>query len=193
MRILAFVLLTIGLLQSAGCVPIVAIGTAVTGISLIHDRRTAGTIVEDQSIEFRALHEVSKQDFYHDSNISFVSYNNNLLLVGQVPTREAKLKSQQLVQNIAKVRTVYNELAVGPTTALTTRTNDTLITGKVKARLLANKDIDPTKIKVVTENATVYLMGIVSREEAHIATEETKQVSGVYRITRLFEYKKVAG
>ncbi len=175
-----------------GCTPVVVGGTAVATAEVVHDRRTAGTIIEDQAIELKAYRAIRKdKELASQSHISVTSYNMNVLLTGETPTEELRQRAAEIVRRIPKVRRVYNELAVAGPSSLTSRSNDALITAKVKLALFKIKgleDFDPTRVKVVTERGNVYLMGLLTHREAEAVAEAARRVSGVQRVIKLFEY-----
>jgi len=183
------VLLLITLLQ--GCAGAV-VGGAAAGASVVHDRRSAGTVVDDGIIEFKAMEKlISDKELFEQTHISVTSYNNILLLSGEAPTDALRSKAFSLVSAIPKVRKVHNELVLAAPSSLLTRSSDTWITTKVKTNLLGIDNLpgfDGTRIKVVSENGTVFLMGIVKREEANVVTDAARRVSGVQRVVKLFEY-----
>jgi len=115
------------------------------------------------------------------------SYNRQVLLTGEVPTQKDKDYANQLISQVENVRTVVNELAVAPTSSLSDRSMDALISGKVKASMVDSKDIFANAFKVVTERGTVYLMGRVTQREAQRATDLARQVSGVKKVVRVFD------
>ncbi len=173
------------LLQGCGAA---IVPCAATGAIVAHDRRTAGTVVDDQAIEFKALHALSEnKPLWKDSHITAVSYNNVLLLVGQTPTEDLKQQAEQAVSNIAKVRRVHNELTVEEPVPLSIRSQDTWITTQIKAKMLSNKGVKPSRVKVITENGIVFLMGLTTSEEAMAATDIAQQVTGVEKIIQIFE------
>nr|VFK36730.1 MAG: Osmotically-inducible protein OsmY, contains BON domain [Candidatus Kentron sp. SD]VFK40306.1 MAG: Osmotically-inducible protein OsmY, contains BON domain [Candidatus Kentron sp. SD] len=167
----------------------VVTSAGTTGASIIHDRRTAGTIIDDQIIELKAFNELRMDsDLWNQSHIDITSFNNIVLLSGEAQNDSLRNRATELVKRIPKVRMVHNEIAiVAPSSALS-RSGDAWITGKVKTSLIANKDIDPTRIKVVTERGIVYLMGLVTPGEAKISTDIVRRVGGVQRVIKLFEY-----
>jgi len=174
-------------LLQQGCIAAAA-GGAATGAAVVTDRRTAGTIVDDKAIDMKALHELSlNKTLWKESHITAVSYNNVLLLVGQTPSEELKQQAFDAVSSIPKVRRVHNELSVGPNAPLGTRSRDTWITTQIKTKLLGNKEISATRIKVITEEGVVYLMGLVTPEEETIATDIARAISGVDKVVQIFE------
>ena len=174
----------------SGCAGL-AIGGAATGASVAHDRRTAGTMVEDQAIEFKAIDALSKDPAFDNAHINVTSYNMAVLLSGEVRTPELRRRAAQIVKRIDKVSKVYNELAVAPASSLASRGTDTWITTKVKTSLFqvdGFPDFDPTRVKVVTERGIVYLMGLLRPREAEAVTSTVRRVGGVQKVVKLFEY-----
>jgi osmotically-inducible protein OsmY len=185
---LALVLTTSTLLS--GCIGPVLIAGAATGATVAHDRRTSGTIMDDKAIQLKAEHEMRENvALKKDAHVVFTSYNNIVLIVGQVPSHDVSSKIEALVQDIPEVKKVYNELEVGPPISMTTISHDSWITTKIKSSSMYGRaGVDPLRTKVVTENSVVYLMGIVSHAEADNATELARKVEGVTRVVRVFEY-----
>ncbi|WP_232020237.1 BON domain-containing protein [Sulfuriflexus mobilis] len=183
------VLVLVALLQ--GCAGVV-VGGAAAGASIAHDRRSAGTFVDDEIIELKATKRlIADKELFDQSHINITSYNNILLLSGEAPTDVLRSKAFSLVSDIPKVRKVHNELVLAAPSSMLTRSSDTWITTKVKTNLFNIKNIegfDPTRIKVVSENGTVFLMGIVTRSEAETVVEASRRVKGVQRVVKLFEY-----
>jgi osmotically-inducible protein OsmY len=175
----------------SGCATAIVGGAAATGTaSVAYDKRTTGTIIEDQAIERRirdAIDEYEHINLDAKSHIVIVSYDENVLLVGQVASQAAKDKIGELAKNAEKVQKVNNELEVGEPTSLVTRSHDAWITTKIKSSSGFN-DVNPVHTKVVTENSVVYLMGIVSHDQADKLTELARTTTGVTRVVRVFEY-----
>ncbi len=188
LRIMA--LITLSALLS-GCIGVVVSGAA-TGVSFAHDRRSAGTIVDDQSVEIK-LYDAFVNQLPPGSHISTTSYNGTVLLTGEVPTPQARQQALQLAQNLnpPRVRMVHDELVIAPPSTLAAQSNDAFLTTKVKAALLQIHDIpdfDPTRVKVVTERGIVYLLGLVTQREADAAAQVASQVNGVRQVITLFEF-----
>ncbi|NIR28617.1 MAG: BON domain-containing protein [Gammaproteobacteria bacterium] len=172
-----------------GCAAaLVGAGAATTAV-VANDRRTAGTMMDDESIEWKARAALGRNEkLWNESHISVTSYNQVVLLTGETPSEEMRTEATRLVRQVDKVRGVHNELQVAAPSAMLSRSSDTYITSKVKSSLVADTNVPGTRIKVVTEAGTVYLMGLVSPEEGDAATEVTRQVGGVQRVVKLFEY-----
>jgi len=174
-----------------GCAAAV-VGGAATSATAVHDRRTVGTFIDDEGIELKArLAIFDDKELNSQIHINIISINGVVLLVGQAPTEAMRQRATELTQAVPKVRLVHNEMTIAAPNAYLTRSSDSLITAKVKAQLFSIKgldDFDPTRVKVVTENGIVYLMGILTRKEASAVTDEARQVGGVQKIVKLFEY-----
>lgn len=150
--------------------------------------RTLGQIIEDDNIETKAVVNIhAANQAFHESHINVVSYNGFVLLAGQVNNQALKDQATAVVREIRGVRRIYNELEIAAPSSGITRTSDTWITTKVKSWLLGVSNIQGHRVKVVTENGVVYLMGLASTEEADRIAAETAGISGVQRVVRLFE------
>lgn len=174
-------------IQLMGCVAAVAGGAVATG-ALLHDRRTTGTLVDDHSLELKASQLIRELPDYEDLHVTVLSYNNNLLMVGQAPSDDARNAVENSMRRMEKVRRIYNEIAVGEPTLMARRSEDAWITTKVKSNLMFNDRIDGSRIKVLTENGIVYLIGIVTQEEEEQAVDVARHVRGVKKVVKLFEY-----
>jgi osmotically-inducible protein OsmY len=152
-------------------------------------KRTYGAKVEDESIETKAkVNIAASHEELKNSHFSVTSYNGYVLIVGQVPSQERKQQVSEVVRKIRRVRRIYNELDVVGNSSRMTRSSDTWVTTKVKSALLADSSIEGGRIKVVTENGVVYLMGLVSHSEADRVSEATSSTAGVQKVVQLFEY-----
>ncbi|MEJ2345097.1 MAG: BON domain-containing protein [Gammaproteobacteria bacterium] len=177
-----------GLLQ--GCAELFLAGGA-TAANVAHDRRTAGSFVDDEGIELKALKALhSDKEINDKTHISVTSFNQVVLMTGEAPTPELRDRAEALVKQIPRVRRVHDEVVIASPSALSSRTSDTWITAKVKTSLFGVKlpNFDPTRVKVVTENGTVFLMGLLRRSEADAVVNRVRQVGGVQRVVKVFEY-----
>jgi len=151
--------------------------------------RSAGTVVEDEIIESKILVNYTQGTHaLKNSHISVVSFNENVLLVGQVPTEKVKNEAERIAKSTRKVKSVHNELAVAGPTSLLIRSNDSYLTSRAKVNLLTSHNAKGVRVKVITENGTVFLMGLVSRSEAQASVNEIVNISGVRKIVKVFEY-----
>ena len=179
----ALALATLGSLQ--GCIALVAGGAVAGGLSL-NDRRTGGAQIEDQSIELKSGGRI-REAIGDKGHINVTSYNRIALITGEVPEDADKAAVEKAVTGIEGVTNVVNELEVGPNSTLSTRSSDTVITGRVKSALIDAKDIQSSAVKVVTERGNVYLMGRVSEREATRASDIARSQPSVLKVVRVFE------
>ena len=177
-----------GLLQ--GCAAFIVAGVA-TGASLVHDRRPAATVLADDTIEIQAMNLLHEhKEIAAETNISINSYNLRVLLTGQARTREVSDRFAGLVATLPKVVTVVNEVTVGPDLGLTETSKDIYLASQAKLALtkVNISGFDPLRVHVVVSAGAVYLLGLVTREEATAAAEKVRYVSGVTKVIKLFEY-----
>ncbi|MET0351356.1 MAG: BON domain-containing protein [Rhizobacter sp.] len=170
----------------SGCAAIVVGGAVVGGTLMATDRRSSGTQVDDQAIELKAGSRI-KEAIGDRGHINLTSYNRVALITGEVPTEADKVAVEQAIARIDNVRSTVNELSVGFSSSLTARSNDALISTKVKATLVDAGDISAAAVKIVTERSIVYLMGRVTEAEANRAVDLTSRISGVQKVVRVFE------
>ena len=184
MRNILIILIFAGLLQ--GCFPVVAAG-AGAGALMVQDRRTSGAYMEDEAIEVKAFDRIGKQ-FKNTVHVNVTSYNRNVLLTGEAPDAAAKAEIGKIAAGQDNVRAVINELQVAPPTAYSSRSNDSFITSKVKARFVDANRFPANHVKVVTEDRVVFLLGIVTRKEAEAAAEIARTTGDVRKVVKVFEY-----
>lgn len=152
--------------------------------------RTIGSTIDDSLIETKAAVNIAKAhaDLDQGSHIVVASYNGVVLLAGQTPRSDLKQMAEQAASSVQRVKRVHNELQVLQPSSALARSNDTWLTTKIKAQMLADNSVPGSRIKVITENGIVYLLGLVTRQEGNRATSLVQGVSGVQRIVKLFEY-----
>lgn len=182
------VLLLLGLLLSSGCTTLVD-ATTSKPIELNPGERSLGVRIDDGKLETIASVNINKaHERLDEAPIAVHSYNAVVLLVGQVPNKELRSLAGDTVGKIHSVRQVHNELEVEAPISFLTRSKDTWISTKVKTKLLASRDVEGGRVKVVTENGSVFLMGLVSRAEGNKITEIVRHTGGVKKVVRVFEY-----
>ncbi len=170
-----------------GCAPVIVGAGVGAGAIVADDRRSSGTMLDDQVIERNISNLVAKT--YEDQvSVDVVSYNRVVLLVGQVPTEAIKDDIGLMALETQNVRTVQNEIVIAGKSSFVSESSDALLTSKVKSRLVSNDKVSANDVKVVTSNDTVYLMGLVTRSEADAATQVAATTSGVQRVVKVFEY-----
>lgn len=183
-KLLAAILLSS---QLAACVPVIA-GGAVAGGVMASDRRTSGIYIEDQAIEIKARRMIIDNIGSANINVSVTSFNLNVLLTGEAISEEIRAKAERAALSVENVKSVTNELAISEKSGLGTSASDTYITSKVKANMLKENRFPANYVKVVTENSIVYLMGMVTKQEAEDAVDIARSVSGVEKVVKVFEY-----
>ncbi len=187
-RVAAIALIPASVAWLQGCAG-AAVGAGVGAANTVPERRTAGEMAEDEMVEYRVLQAIGAEpDLQEVVHVNAISINGRVLLLGEVPTQEMLTRVEDKARNAKGVREVYNEILVSAQTTMLSRTNDTVLTGRVKTALLSQDFAEANRVKVVTERSTVYLMGVVTRDEADRATEIARNVGGVLRVVRLFEY-----
>jgi len=171
-------------------VPFVVAGVGVgagTGALISEDRRSSGIFIEDQAIELKASRRINEQ-LGRDARINVTSFNRNVLLTGEAPNESMKNEAEKLAMSVENVRNVFNEIAISEKSALSVRTNDSLITSKVKGRFLSERKFQINYVKVITENSIVYLLGLVTREEGESAAQIASTTAGARKVVKVFEY-----
>ncbi len=169
-----------------GCVEM-AIGTAVVGTLAATDRRTFGAQTEDKTIVFKGETRIPNL-VGSAGHVNVASFNRKVLLTGEVRDEAMKSAVEREIAAIEGVQSIVNDIEVAPLSSFSSRSNDSLITGKVKASFVDAKDLYANSIKVVTERGTVYLMGRVTQREGQLASEVARGISGVKKVVRVFEY-----
>lgn len=168
-----------------GCFPLVA-GGAATAALMASDRRTSGAYVEDEGIEWRARNRI-RERFGSNVNVSVTSFNRNVLLTGQAPDEATRSEIGRIAAGVDNVAGIVNEIQTAGNASLSSRSNDAVITSKVRARFIDMQTPGSQHVKVVTEAGTVFLLGIVTRREADAATEVARTTAGVQKVVRVFD------
>jgi osmotically-inducible protein OsmY len=181
------VLTSVALLQ--GCWALAG-GAVVSSVVITQDRRSAGTVIDDNVLELNINDRIAQDDLLRNKvRISVTAMNGVVLLTGEAPTRATRNDVLQHARSAKQVRQIVNEIRIAPTAGISTISNDSWITSKVKTKLVTGKGLtDATRINVHTANGVVYLMGLVTHSEADAATEIARTVSGAKKVVRLFEY-----
>jgi osmotically-inducible protein OsmY len=169
----------------SACIPLMMGGAVMTGM-VATDRRTSGTVLEDESIEIKAAVRI-RENLGERVHVNVTSYNRQVLITGEVPNAQDRQLVEQVIANVENVRNIVNELAILGNSTLTQRSSDAVVTGRVKAALLDARDLFANSFKVVTEHGTTYVMGRVTQREATRATEVITAQSGVQRLVRVLE------
>jgi osmotically-inducible protein OsmY len=171
-----------------GCAPaVVAVGVGY-GAVVAGDQRSTGAQLDDQTIEIK-ITSAAGGKWGNEVHLNVTSYNGVVLLTGEAPSTIVQDEITKIARSTDRVRSVQNEMVIGPVTDLSARTNDTYITSKVKTRLLEDEKLKALYVKVVTERSVVYLMGIMTREEGNQAAQVAATTAGVARVVKVFEFK----
>lgn len=171
-----------------GCAPIIVAGAGAAAVAA-HDRRTIGAFVDDQAIEVKVRNAIhADETLRKETHINITSMNGIVLLSGEAPSAESRDQVLARARTVAGIRQIANELQVAPPSTFGSRSHDTWLTTKVKTKMVRVDELDSTRVKVVTENDVVYLLGLVTQNEAELATEAARTVRGVTRVVKLFEY-----
>jgi len=179
------------LMGLSSCVTALVAGAVIATVDIIHDRRTVGEYVDDGAIEVTARNIlVSKAEIRRATHVKPVSWNGILLITGEIDDEGIKPELVQRLSNIQGVRQLVDETTITGKTRLLARSNDAWISSKVKSSLLLKTGLDANRVKVITTRKSVYLMGIVTQEEASRATEIARKVRGVARVVKVFEYQE---
>ncbi len=185
-KIILSILVTVLL---SGCMAGAVVAGGAAGTSVGSDRRSFQMMALDDRIASQARHQISyNPDLKAKAHIVVAVYNRVVLLAGQAPTPELRAQAVQIVQGVPKVRRIFNEIEIATPTSALTRSEDAATTANVKTRMLATTNLQSSRFKVVTEDGTVYLMGLASRKQADIASQITRNSTGVQKVVKLIEY-----
>ncbi len=171
------------------CLPVAFVAGATAGGVVVSDQRSIKTVIKDRDIANTALNRLNADpEIYKQTHIIVSSYNKIVLLAGQAPTEALKQKVYNIVQSVPDIRRIYNEITVEPPLSNAAIASDSWLTTKVKSAMIAEKGLKSATIKVVTENNTVYLMGIVTASQGDVAADVARKVGGVQKVVKIFEY-----
>lgn len=159
--------------------------------SIVEDRRSSGVQIDDETIQLRVQSRVSDR-FGDKVHLTVTSFNRMALLTGEAPDESSRAEIAKIVEGVPNVRAITNEVQIAIPTPRASRINDELITSKVKGRLIDSGKASPVHVKVVTEAGVVYLMGVVTEQEAADAVDIARTTSGVRKVVKIFEYCKTS-
>ncbi len=184
------ILLLAGLVVTLqGCAGVVIAGGATAG-AMANDRRSSGAFVDDETIEWKIIDVLYEdEEISEQTHLNATSYNGIVLLTGEIPNEEMRVKIQQKIRGVKGVRQLHDETSIAAPSSMMSRSGDTWITTKVKTALLTDDTGMGARTKVVTDKGVVYLMGIVSQQEADKLTDIARRVGGVQKVVKVFEYQ----
>jgi osmotically-inducible protein OsmY len=177
-----------GLLGLGGC-ELAIIGAATAAYSIAEDRRTSGTQMEDETIQVRASSRISDR-FGDKVHATVTSFNRLVVVTGEAPDEASRQEVGKIVLGVPNVKSISNELQLSIPTSRASRINDEIITTKIKGRLIDSDKLSVAHIKVVTEAGVVFLLGLVTEQEAEHAVEIARTTGGVHKVVKLFDYCK---
>jgi len=181
-------LFLLSLVSLQGCV-----NATVSSAQAVYNRQNIQKTMNDQYITMQASHTLyDDTDRFKHTNISIATFNRVVLLTGQVPEPWQRAAVGKIVKNIPNVEEIYNQLTIAQPSSSLTTASDTWITTKIKSQFILSEDIDPSQIKVVTENGTVYLMGMIFPSQAKEAIEIARTTDGVQNVVKIFTYLKMS-
>ena len=178
------------LLLFTSCTTILVGTTGSDGFQEDPTERTTGAVIEDQSIETKIIVNLkSIEPAFRQTNVDIISHNGVVLLIGQVPSEELKSRATQIASEAStKIKRIHNELEISGSSSFLTRSSDTWIATKVRTLMLTNSDVPSDQVRVITENGAVYLMGMIDQSQGDYAANLARNVSGVIRVVKVFEY-----
>ncbi len=171
-----------------GCIFVAGAAAGAAGVAVVYDHRKLENILADQKITKSISDKILAIRLNQNNHIEITCFNQVVLLTGETNTAEERQQAEEIARSVPNVTKVYNEITVKGATSSLTRASDSWITAKIKTEMLATKDLRSGTIKVVTENGTVYLMGVVTREQADMAVDIARQVTGVQKVMKIFKY-----
>ena len=186
MKKLFIVLMILSILP--GCIPVAFVAGATAGGAIVYDKRNLKTMMHDREIANRAQAKINNSAALRNAHVSVASFNRIVLIIGQTPTPRQRALAYELVSSVPGIKRIYNRLTMAAPSSSLARANDAWITSKVKTMMLAKSGLHSTQIKVITENGVVYLMGVVGRKQAQLATNVARRVDGVQEVVKVFEY-----
>ncbi|KTD19549.1 BON domain-containing protein [Legionella londiniensis] len=181
----SILIIALSLLLSS-CVALVAAGAA--GGLIVYDKRSVPMIERDARIFYVLRKAIVANPKFYDSHIVISSFNQIVLLAGQTPSASLRVLAEKIAKETPNVERVYNEITIGRPVSLTQRSQDSWITGQVRAQMIAKKGLESGSIRVVTENNVVYLIGIATKEQANLAVDVARKVPEVQKVVKIFRY-----
>lgn len=172
-----------------GCIFVAGAAAGAAAVAVVYDHRKFELVVQDQKINHAVVTKINEiPELSENSHISVSTFNQVVLLTGEAATPELRQQIEATAHAVADVKQIYNEIVVKRPTSSLTRASDSWISAKIKTQMLATKGLQSGTIKVVTEDGTVFLMGLVNRDQADMAVEIARKVSGVQKVVKIFQF-----
>jgi osmotically-inducible protein OsmY len=175
-------------LSLQGCIFVAGAAAGAAGVAVVYDHRKLEKILLDEKVAKNATAKLQMSFIKENSHIEVTCFNQIVLLTGEAATAQARQEAEDIVRSVPEIKRIYNQITIKRPVSSIIRASDSWITTKVKTEMLATKGLKSGTIKVVTENGTVYLMGTVNREQAETAVDIARQVQGVQRVMKIFQY-----
>ncbi len=177
------------ILPLTGCVPAALVVGATAGGAIIYDKRSIKTMAQDRDATQHAQNIVNNDpELKGRAHIAITTYDHTTVMAGQAETPELRQRAYQLVSKVKRIKKLYNEITIGKPIGGSTQMGDNWITTKVKTALLTAKGVPSNQIKVMTDNHTVYLLGMVTRNQADLAASVARRIGGVRKVVMAFRY-----
>ena len=173
-----------------GCIFVAGAAAGAAAIAVVYDHRNIEHSLQDTKTANKISNKIQAVPVLHnESHIEVTVFNDVVLLTGETPNPAWKQRAEEIAKSAPEISRVYNQINIGGPTSSLTRTSDSWITTKIKSQMLATENLKSSSIKVLTENGTVYLMGSVTRQQSDVAVDIARQVSGVQKVVKIFQYK----
>lgn len=176
-------------LSLQGCIFVAGAAAGAAGVAVVYDHRKLEKVLLDEKIAKNASNKLRMDaEIKENSHIEVTCFNQVILLTGQASNTTIRQQAEDIIRTVPEVKRIYNQITIKGFASSLTQASDAWITAKIKTEMLATKGLKSGSIKVVTENGTVYLMGTVNRDQADIAVDIARQVRGVQRVMKIFQY-----
>ena len=184
------VLVLVTLLITSSCTAILVRTTGEQGMQEDPSERTAGAVIEDQAIETKIIVNMKSQDSaFKQTHFDVISHNGVVLLIGQVESEQLKILATEIASQASiKIKRIHNELEVTEKSSFMDRSSDVWIATKVRTLMLTDNQVPSSQVRVIAENGAVYLMGLISQADGDNAANVARNVSGVTKVVKVFEY-----
>lgn len=184
------VLVLVALLVTSSCTAILVRTTGAQGILEDPSERTAGAVIEDQVIETKIIVNMKSQNAaFKQAHFDVISHNGVVLLIGQVESEQLKIMAAEIAsQASTKIKRIHNELEVTEKSSFMDRSSDVWIATKVRTLMLTDNQVPSSQVRVIAENGAIYLMGLISQRDGDNAANVARNVSGVTKVVKVFEY-----
>lgn len=183
-------LIIIFCLCASGCVGLFVATAAGGAIAVVSDSRDIKTAQADSAMRHQIYKRIQDDPSFKNANITITSFHKMILLTGQVPNSLLKIKAEKIALSL-RAEKIYNKISIGSKISVSKQSNDVWITAKVKSALITEPGLKSGSIKVLTEDSTVYLIGIITTDQAELAASISRKVAGVEKVVKIFRYYRL--